>query len=99
MVSILLSFDVLYCFQLLERKGVWYLCKFLLKPFEQRNVRVGRVSMMSAESEGNEEIVQSRLEPIFFFNNDIDQADGNYLDTYEICTAITEVVGSEKKSG
>ena len=57
---------------------------------------MGGVSMMSAESEGNEEIVQSRLEPIFFFNNDVDQADGNFLDTYEICTAITEVVGSEK---
>ena len=94
MEGILLSFDVLYCFPLLERKSVWFLCKFLVKTFEQRNVRVGVVSMMSAESEGNEEIVQSRLQPIFFFNNDVDQADGNYLDTYEICTAITEVVGS-----
>ena len=55
MVGILLSFDVLYCSPLLERKSVWFVCKFLVKTFEQRNVRVGGVSMMSAESEGNEE--------------------------------------------
>ena len=33
-----------------------------------------------------------RIEPLFFKNADVEQEEGNYLTTLEICEAVAEVV-------
>ena len=38
-----------------------------------------------------------RIEPLFFKNADVEQAEGNHLTTLEICEAVAEVVVSEVK--
>ena len=48
------------------------------------------------------------VEPIYFYNDDVDQSNGKWLDTYEICTACcdvlsetdhTQIVGAQKIGG
>ena len=41
--------------------------------------------------------VTERVEPVFFLNNEVDQEDGNYLETYVICMAVCEVVGNANR--
>ena len=42
------------------------------------------------------EIIQERMKLVVFFNNEVEQESGNYLDTYEICTAYSDGVSDEK---
>lgn len=36
-----------------------------------------------------------RVEPVFFLNNEVDQEDGKYLNTLEVCLAVCNVVSDE----
>ena len=52
---------------------------------------------VSITSENEPAEMAEKVEHVFFMNNDINQEDGNYLDTYEICTAVHEVIGGDKE--
>ena len=45
---------------------------------------------MAAIDETNETL--KRFEPIYFYNDDVDQSNSKWLDTYEICTACCDVL-------
>ena len=39
-----------------------------------------------------------RMKPVFLLNSDVDQENGNYLDTWEICTSVSEIVSGGSKA-
>lgn len=49
------------------------------------------VVTMSAEQANKSE----RVEPVFFLNNEVDQEEGKYLNTLEVCLAVCNVVSDE----
>ena len=38
------------------------------------------------------------IKPVFFYNSDVDQEDGNYLTVWEICTAVSEILSGGSKA-
>ena len=38
------------------------------------------------------------IKPVYFYNSDVDQDDGNYLTVWEICTAVSEILSRGSKA-
>ena len=54
--------------------------------------------MGDTASEPLAEHVAERMKPVFLLNSDVDQENGNYLDTWEICTSVSEIVSGGSKA-
>ena len=55
---------------------------------------IPQVGGLNKQTNTMAEVMQSKIEPQYFLNGDIDQTD-KYLTTLDLCYAVQDVVGNE----